>query len=171
MDAFAVSMTNGITSREHTVKIALKSGLAFGFFQMLMPLVGYFAGSSLAGVAERFANLLALLLLSFIGLRMVWNGLKPPETGEDAPPRNLSLATLGTQALATSIDALAVGAGLGVIQADPFITAGTIGLVTFTISFAGVLVGKKFGSIFNTKAEMAGGLILIFIGIKIFFGF
>lgn len=169
MDAFAVSVTNGMCYRIPLVKNALSSGLAFGLAQGLMPLVGYYAGLSFSSIIARIDHWLALGLLTFIGGRMLYDAYKDrKKPREQAAVKHFSPRLLCIQALATSIDALAVGVGLGVMQVNIFAAVGTIALITFLCSFSGVLIGKKFGQFLQDKAEVLGGVILIFIGMHIF---
>jgi len=169
MDAFAVSVTNGMCYRIPLAKNALSSGLAFGVAQGLMPLIGYYAGLSFSELIARVDHWLALGLLAFIGGRMLYGAYtdrKKPR--EEVVVKHFSLRMLFMQALATSIDALAVGVGLGVMQVNILAAVGIIGLVTFLCSFSGVLIGRRFGQFLQDKAEILGGAILICIGIRIF---
>lgn len=168
MDAFAVSVTNGMCYRMNTAKNALSSGLAFGLFQGLMPLIGYFAGHTFSGAIERFDHWIALLLLSLIGGKMIYEAIRDGKKPENCPTRAFSVKTLTLQAVATSIDALAVGVSLGVMQVDIFLSVGIIAAITFLCSFTGVLIGKRFGGWLQDKAEILGGVILILIGANIF---
>lgn len=167
-DAFAVSVTNGMCRRENALKTALMCGLCFGAFQGLMPTVGYALGSTFARYIERFDHIIALILLGYIGGKMVFDSLKG---GEDSQPTGrLGLGELIVQGVATSIDALAVGVSLAALLdwQKMLISALLIASTTFVIAFAGVFIGKKSGDFLNNKAQLVGGLILIGIGVKIF---
>lgn len=169
MDAFAVSVSNGMCYRMPLWKNMLSSGAAFGFFQGLMPLAGYFAGHSFSRLIESVDHWIALILLGFIGGRMVYTAAR--ELKKDAcevPPRTFSVKTLCLQAVATSIDALAVGVSLGIMQVNIWLAAGFIALITLFMSAAGVVIGKFFGKLLAGKAEILGGVILIIIGVHIF---
>lgn len=169
MDAFAVSITNGMCYRVPALKNALSSGAAFGVAQGLMPLIGCYAGNAFRDVAGSVDHWLALALLSFIGGRMIYDACRERESAHNGVIlKAFSQRTLGLQALATSVDALAVGVGLGVMRADALLAAGVIALVTFLCCFAGVLIGRYFGRLLQNKAEILGGLLLIFIGLHIF---
>lgn len=169
MDAFAVSVTNGMCYRINPLKNAFSSGLAFGLFQGLMPLIGYVAGHTFSGVIESVDHWIALVLLAFIGGKMIWEALGELRSPGDRPHiRAFSVRTLAVQAIATSIDALAVGVGLGVMQVDVYVAVSVIAAVTFFCSFGGVLLGKVVGNALKGKAELLGGAILIFIGARIF---
>lgn len=168
MDAFAVSVTNGMCYRIPPAKNALASGLAFGLAQGLMPLIGYYAGHSLSDLIESVDHWIALLLLGFIGGKMIVEAVKSARNPQGCPVKAFSYKTLAMQAIATSIDALAVGVGLGVMQVNLWLAVSTIAAVTFFCSFGGVLIGKKFGQMLKEKAEILGGAILVLIGIRIF---
>ena len=167
MDACAVSMANGFREPEMKIgKIALVAGF-FGIFQFLMPLISYFAGSAIISVIAKAVPYAALLILGFIGVKTLIGGLKQGD--DEMTATELSIGGLAAQAIATSLDALAVGftiADYTVIEAT--VCTGIIGIETFIISVAGVYVGKRFGTKLGSKAEIAGGLILIAIGIEIF---
>lgn len=166
MDAFAVSMTNGMCCRIHPAKNALSSGLAFGAFQGLMPLIGYFAGNAFSDVVSSVDHWVALALLGFLGGRMIHEALNEQEQPVGNKP--FALKTLLVQAVATSIDALAVGVTLGVMQVDIQTAVSIIALITFAFSFSGVLIGRSLGALLGTKAELLGGVILVLIGLRIF---
>ena len=167
MDAFAVSVTNGLCCKGHTPRTALSCGLAFGVAQGIMPLFGYWAGHTLGRWIEQIDHWVALVLLSVIGVKMIVEAVKNGKNPEDSAPRELALSTLIVQAFATSIDALAVGVSLGVMQVNIVTSVLVIAAVTFACCFIGVCVGQKFGALLSGKAEIAGGVILIFIGIRI----
>lgn len=170
MDACAVSISNGMCYGNIHKKQILTTALAFGFFQAFMPVLGFFIGSSFSEAISSIDHWIALLLLSFIGIKMISdaiNELRYPEACL-VSCKNLNTKTLIVQAIATSIDALAVGVGLAVIKVDIFRAAFSIGIITFINSIIGSYLGKKFGEMFKQKAEILGGLILIGIGIKIF---
>ena len=169
MDAFAVSITNGMCYRMPVLKNALYSGLTFGLFQAAMPLIGFFAGSTFSGVIESFDHWIALILLSFIGGKMIVEVIKERRhPSKEELVREFSVKTLLVQGVATSIDALAVGVSLGLMQVNMAVAVGSIGVITFVCSYIGVCLGKKFGILFKDKAELLGGVILIGIGIRIF---
>lgn len=167
MDAAAVSMTNGMTVRPLRMREILSISAAFGIFQGLMPLLGYFAGSVFADYMSAIDHWIALVLLGFIGAKMLWGALRKQD--EDAVCcSRLTLRMLFAQAVATSIDALAVGVSFAAMKVNIWFSVSVIAATTFVCSVAAVLVGKKFGDILNKKAEIFGGCILILIGLKIF---
>jgi Predicted membrane protein len=166
MDAFAVSICNGLAMRRVTVKKALTFGIYFGVFQALMPFLGYTLGIQFAGLIEAFDHWIAVVLLAFIGGKMVESSLAKDE-GAPADEPELSLRTMLPLAIATSIDALAMGVTLAVIGADIVPAVSLIGLITLLLSSAGVYIGHRFGLRFKSKAELLGGVTLILIGVKI----
>ncbi len=170
MDAFSVSLANGLhepyMSRK---KLILISGV-FGFFQALMPLTGWMLAHSILQYfvqVESFIPWIALILLLYIGIKMLIKSNK--EKKDDISVPAISFVVLIIQGLATSIDALSVGLTIANYDFLPaFISAMIIGIITFLICICGVILGKKFGTKFSGKAEKLGGIILIAIGIEIF---
>ena len=168
MDAFAVSVTNGMCIRRIRVREALLIGAAFGLFQGIMPTAGYLLGFSFAEYIRAIDHFIALILLGIIGAKMLYEGVskRDPEACRIEPA--LAIGTLLMQAVATSIDALAVGVSFAAMDVH-IVTAGlAIAGVTFVCCFVGVFIGKRFGNIISNKAEIIGGCILILIGVKIF---
>lgn len=166
MDAFSVSVTEGIVLKRPRLKDAAKIALFFGGFQFIMPCIGYFLGSAFAKYITAFDHIIAFVLLGFIGGKMIYEAVS--EKDEDAEIKNpLSLKTLLILAIATSIDALAVGVTFATINVPIVYASVIIGILTYLISAVGVYVGAKFGNLLGKKAEIAGGLVLIGIGIKI----
>ena len=170
MDACAVSISNGMCYGNIHKKQIILTAFSFGFFQALMPVLGFFAGSLFSDAIESIDHWIALLLLSIIGGKMISEAVKELRCPEACliSCKSLTAKTLIVQAFATSIDALAVGIGFAVIKVDIFSAALCIGIITFINSLIGSHLGKKFGELFKQKAEIFGGLILIGIGIKIF---
>ena len=164
-DAATVSMVNGICHPRRPVQLGLVCGLAFGFFQGLMPLIGYFVGISFFSVSSGIDHWVAFLLLAAIGMRMALESLK--EEKGPQPPRRLSMRILLLQAFATSVDALAVGIGLGVIAVNIAQAVFLIGAVTFVCCFVGVQLGRLVGNRFSQKAQLLGGVLLVLIGLHI----
>ena len=167
MDALAVSITNGLTIRNLSIKHALKTGLFFGFFQALMPAIGYVAGSSVRGLIQPIDHWVTFGLLAIIGGKMAWDALHESDEEGDKVEDPTNNVTLTMMAIATSIDALAVGIGLALTQVNIFASAACIGLVTFVLCFFGVMVGKKLGDAFQKHAQVVGGIVLICIGLKV----
>ncbi len=164
MDAFAVSMCKGLAMQKITLKKCCIVGLWFGGFQALMPVIGYFVGLSFAEYVNRYSHWIALLLLVAIGVNMIREAV----SGEDCEENdNIGIKTMFIMAVATSIDALAVGISFALQKTNIVLAAAIIGIITFIISAIGVKIGNIFGSRYKNKAEIAGGIILILIGIKI----
>lgn len=164
MDAAAVSMTNGMCCRFRRREVAAMA-LSFGVFQGVMPLIGYLVGSLFVEQIAAFDHWIALALLAFIGGKMVWDGF---HYDADSPARCFSLGMLMMQAVATSIDALAVGVSFAAVQTNIWIAVGVISLVTLVLSTIAHRIGRRIGDKLNAKAEIFGGAILISIGLKIF---
>lgn len=174
MDAFAVSITNGAVTRRVTPRFALKIAFFFGLFQSVMPTAGWLIGKAGENIINAVDHWIALILLGYLGINMIWESRKKKKEGTGCSRQDdISLKTLLTLAVATSIDALATGVLLpsAVGASTAFlmmISVLLIGLITFVISFAGVYIGKKFGTVCAGRAEILGGLVLIAIGLKIF---
>ena len=164
MDAFAVSICKGLAMKRITVKKACIVGLWFGGFQALMPLIGYLLGSQFEKYITSIDHWIAFLLLCFIGLSMIKESLSKEE---EKTNDSLDAKTMLLLAVATSIDALAVGITFAFLQVDIIPAVSFIGITTFILSAVGVRVGNLFGTKYKAKAEIAGGIILIFIGVKI----
>jgi len=169
MDALAVSITNGITAKKLSFLFAFKLALCFALFQGIMPLIGFFAGISFKSLIERVDHFIAFGLLVYIGVKMIIEAAKNKDVQSEEPSQGLTLKRLIVLAVATSIDALAVGVtfSLMVPVKEIFIDALIISACTFVICFAGVYAGKKAGGFFKQGAEIFGGVILIAIGTKI----
>jgi putative Mn2+ efflux pump MntP len=164
MDAFAVSICNGLTIKNINIKHALIIGLFFGGFQAIMPLIGYYIGTQFKVYITPVDHWIAFLLLGFIGLKMVKES-RSCEVVENI----FNLKSLLILSVATSIDALAVGITFAFFQANIIFAVSTIGTITFILSFLGVRIGRMLGDKFKTHAEFAGGIILILMGLKILF--
>lgn len=164
MDAFAVSVTSGLAIDKLKIGHALRIGAFFGMFQAIMPIIGWLAGIGLKDFISGIDHWVAFVLLTVIGVKMIFESSKMKEDKNSDP---LNVYTLLILSVATSIDALAVGLSLSALAVAIMMPALIIGLTTFTFSFAGVFIGKRVGHLFESKIELAGGLILIGIGIKI----
>lgn len=168
-DAFAASLAAGLRMRQLSYRYAVTVAGVFGGFQALMPLLGWLLTMLLAGFLAPVSHWIAFCLLSLIGLKMLWEALRPSEQTQRAPAR-LGLRTILTLGVATSIDAAAVGASLAVLAVPILGAVAIIGLITAILSFAAVLLGHRLGGAFSKPAEIAGGLILIGIGVRILLG-
>lgn len=164
MDAFAVSVCQGLSLKKMEAKYPLLAGLYFGVFQAVMPLAGYLLGVRFQQAIERFDHWIAFVLLGFIGLSMIRESFSKEQ---EVCPAAFDFKSMVVMAIATSIDALAVGVTFAFLKV-PIIPAVTlIGLTTFCFSAVGVVVGNIFGVRYKAKAEFAGGLMLLFMGSKI----
>lgn len=165
MDAFAVSICKGLSVRRLRPGYMMSAALWFGGFQALMPLIGYFVGISFTDFVADVDHWIAFVLLGIIGGKMMKEAFQKEEDCECNP--DFSVRTMALLAVATSIDALAVGVSLAFLRADIWMSILIIGLMTGAFSALGVLLGNLFGNRFKSKAEFAGGFILVGIGIKI----
>ena len=165
MDAFAVSVGKGLSVQKINPRHSLSVGVWFGGFQALMPLIGYFLGVSFASLVESFDHWIAFILLGIIGFNMIREALSNDEC-EAAHP-DFSARTMLMMAIATSIDALAVGVSFAFLHIDIWSAASIIGVTTFILSIVGLRIGNIFGCRYKSKAEFAGGAILMVMGIKI----
>ena len=169
MDAFAVALCKGLCMRRVNYAHALVIALFFGVFQGAMPLAGWFLGTQFAGYITPVDHWIAFALLVYIGGKMIWDAFH--EHGDEGTAcdtqQRLDLKELTMMAVATSIDALAVGITFAFLQVRIVPAVLAIGGITFALSFAGVLLGNRFGTRFQKKAEIAGGTVLIVIGVKI----
>lgn len=183
MDAFAVAICKGLAMKRVRLRSAVLVGLYFGAFQALMPVLGWLLGTQFRRYIEAVDHWIAFGLLTVIGGKMLYEGIRDSLSAQkdkeaykegkkkedspektDEPIRHKELLLL---AIATSIDALAVGISFAAIGTPIFPSAGVIGVITFLLSILGVWIGNRFGNRYEKKAEIAGGIILIAIGIKI----
>lgn len=164
MDAFAVSICKGLAQQKLSLKHMLIAGLWFGGFQALMPTLGYFLGSQFRDKITAIDHWIAFILLGFIGVNMIRESL---DKGDVCPVGGMGVKEMFPLAVATSIDALAVGITFAFLKVNILVAAGLIGIVTFVISGIGVRVGNIFGSKYKSRAELAGGIILVLLGLKI----
>ena len=168
MDAFAVSICKGLAMKRSTLKAELICGVWFGGFQALMPLIGFFLGNLFAGAIEAVDHWVACLLLVIIGVNMLKEAFGQDEECDSCGSADLGVKTMFVMAVATSIDALAVGISLAMAGDVNILQAVIlIGICTCLLSMAGVKIGSIFGSRFEKKAQLAGGIILILLGVKI----
>lgn len=169
MDAFAVAICKGLAMPRVNRKQTLLIGLYFGVFQAIMPLTGWLLGSQFARRVTKMAPWIAFVLLAWIGGSMIRESLSTKEKEEKAEPAELRHMELLMLAIATSIDALAVGVSFSMVELTVpiYAAAALIGCTTFAISVAGVFVGNLFGARYKNRAEFVGGAILILIGLKI----
>ena len=164
MDAFAVSVCKGLSMKKLDWKKAIIIALYFGIFQALMPVLGYFLGSTFSYFVEQIDHWIAFVLLVIIGGNMIKNS-----TDDEKEKRNdkVDVKTMVLLAIAISIDALAVGVTFAFFEVNLLLSISIIGIIAFALSVLGVIIGNKFGDKFQNRAELAGGIILIIIGLKI----
>jgi putative Mn2+ efflux pump MntP len=163
MDAFAVSVCKGLSVKELRPRHALLVGLYFGGFQALMPIVGYLLGYRFEEMIQRWDHWIAFVLLVLIGGNMIRESFSKEEELND----DFGFKTMLLLAVATSIDALAVGVTFAFLSVRILPAAGLIGVTTFLLSMAGIWIGRVFGAKYKARAERLGGCILILIGLKI----
>lgn len=164
MDAFAVSIGLGSKHRGKAIALALMAGAYFGIFQALMPLIGYLGGKGVLGWIEAFAPWVAFFLLLLIGGKMIYESFAE---GIEEDIANITHRVMLILAIATSIDAMAAGFALTLLDVGPFLACLIIGITTFLFSFLGIFVGIKSGTWLESKAELFGGVVLILIGFKV----
>ena len=166
MDAFSVSVCKGLSMKRLDLRGGAATAVSFGIFQAFMPLAGYFLGSKFASYITSFSHWIAFILLGFIGGKMIWEAFH--DDGEQSDNNyKFDLKELMMLSVATSIDALAVGIVFAAEKTNIVLPVCLIGIITFVLSFIGVIMGNKFGSKYEKKAEGVGGAILILIGLKI----
>ena len=168
MDAFAVAICKGLKMHKFNIKQALLVGLFFGGAQALMPLIGWILGNQFESYITSIDHWIAFALLAFIGGKMVIEALKKEDNECEACKNEFKISELAIMAIATSIDALAVGITFAVLANVNIVHGITvIGVTTFALCVGGTFIGYKFGSALKNKAELAGGIVLILIGLKI----
>ena len=164
MDAFAVSICKGLAMKSINMRKASVCGVWFGTFQAVMPIIGYFAGVRFASYIVEFDHWIAFILLGVIGFNMIRESRGPAEEVDSS----FSVKSMLPLALATSIDALAVGITFALLDDIQILPAvGSIGIITFALSALGVKIGNVFGAKYKSRAELAGGIVLIGMGLKI----
>lgn len=166
-DAFSVAVCKGLNMRKLNLKHGYIIALFFGVFQAVMPLIGYLLGTGFSCYIEAVDHWIAFALLAFIGGKMAVEAIRDKGDGEEEKSDALNLGELTVLAVATSIDALAVGITFAFLNVNIIPAVVIIGVTTFALSLAGVLIGNRFGAKYKNKAELAGGIILILIGLKI----
>ena len=168
MDAFAVALCKGLGMRRINYGHALVIALFFGVFQGIMPLIGWFLGTQFAMYVMPVDHWVAFVLLAYIGGKMIWDALHETDEGAACEmDQRLDIRELFIMAVATSIDALAVGITLAFLQMDILPAVLLIASITFGLSLLGVIIGNRFGNRFQKKAEITGGAVLVLIGVKI----
>ena len=181
-DAFSVTISNTFAFDDHRFSRLMRMPLFFGLFQFGMPLAGYFVGGIAANLIEKYAGIVSLVILGFIGSNMLYSGykaLKEDASEEDEEEAlqeaqqgatTLSYGKLVFQAVATAIDAFAVGVSFRAHSVDILVASALFGIITAILCTIALCIGKKLGSLLGDRAEMVGGVVLILIGLKAFFG-
>ena len=181
-DAFSVTISNTFAFDDHRFSRLMRMPLFFGLFQFVMPLAGYFVGGIAAELIEKYAGIVSLVILGFIGSNMLYSGYKAlkedasEEDEEEAQQEaqqgatTLSYGKLVFQAVATAIDAFAVGVSFRAHSVDILVASTLFGVITAILCTIALFIGKKLGSLLGDRAEMVGGVVLILIGLKAFFG-
>ncbi|MFZ3150510.1 MAG: manganese efflux pump MntP family protein [Anaerolineaceae bacterium] len=165
MDAFAVSLAIGTTTQCNYSRAHFRICFSFGFFQAIMPVLGWLAGSSIAKYIESFDHWIAFGLLAYIGISMIVSGTKKEVKAFPSDPSKGKM--LITLAIATSIDALAVGLSMSMLDVDIILPSIVIGLVAMAMSVIGLHIGNRLGEKFGKTMQIIGGLILVFIGVRV----
>lgn len=170
MDAFAVTLSNAFCHKGASRARLCALPLAFGAFQGLMPLLGFFLGGVVGSLIEAYAGIVTLVILGLIGGNMIKEGVSalrhPEEQACAASPERLTAAVILMQAVATSIDAFAVGVSLRAVNVDIAVSAGIIALTTCACCFAALALGRRFGHVLGDRAQIVGGAVLVLIGLK-----
>lgn len=167
MDAFAVTISNAFAYPKLSRVRQASMPIAFGVFQFLMPLVGYLLGQLVSEIITQYAGIVTFVILGFIGGKMIWDAFHEDEGEEEAPAKNtLTLPVLLFQAVATSIDALAVGVSFAALEVNMLLAVSLIGITTALTCTVALLIGKRFGHALGSKATIVGGVVLVLIGLK-----
>ena len=181
-DAFSVTISNTFAFDDHRFSRLMRMPLFFGLFQFGMPLAGYFVGGIAAELIEKYAGMVSLVILGFIGSNMLYSGYKAlkedaseedeeeAQQGAQQSATTLSYGKLLFQAVATAIDAFAVGISFRAHSVDILVASALFGIITAILCTIALFIGKKLGSLLGDRAEMVGGIVLILIGLKAFFG-
>lgn len=181
-DAFSVTISNTFAFDDHRFSRLMRMPLFFGLFQFGMPLAGYFVGCIAAELIEKYAGIVSLVILGFIGSNMLYSGYKAlkedaseedeeeAQQGAQRGATTLSYGKLVFQAVATAIDAFAVGVSFRAHSVDILVASALFGIITAILCTIALFIGKKLGSLLGDRAEMVGGVVLILIGLKAFFG-
>ena len=168
LDAFAVSLGSGSAGQVRGLRASVRLAFHFGLFQALMPVAGWFLGKGFESVVKAYDHWIAFVLLVLIGGKMIVEAFRGDEKQKTNPSKGMTMVMLS---IATSIDALVVGFSLALVDIYIWTSAAIIGIITGSLSFAGIYLGRRLGHRFGTVMEFIGGLILIAIGVKILFTF
>lgn len=170
MDAMAVTLSNTLCEPDMPLSKKVAMPIAFAVFQAAMPVAGYFGGTLIAPVIEAYAGIVSLAILAFVGGKMIVEAARELREPEACSPTRLSFTTIFFESIATSIDAFVVGVSLAASGADIVMYGISIGVTTLACCFGVLVIGKRLGERFGSHAQIAGGIVLILIGLKAFFG-
>lgn len=169
MDAMAVTLSNTLCEPHMPQGKRWAMPVLFALFQMAMPIAGFWGGTLIAPLIDAYAGIVSLVILAFVGGKMVWEAVGELREPESCPTEKLTYATIFLEAIATSIDAFVVGVSLAASGADIVLYGSAIGVMTFLCCCAMLLVGRRLGERFGPSAEIVGGIVLIIIGLRAFF--
>lgn len=170
MDAMAVTLSNSLCEPDMPLSRKLGMPIAFAVFQMGMPVLGYLGGTLIAEYIERYAGVVSLVILAFVGGKMIMEAVRELREPEACPAARLTWAMIGMEAVATAIDAFVVGVSFAAEGKDVVLYCGMIGVTTLLCCLLVLTVGRRLGERFGPRAEIAGGVVLIGIGLKAFLG-
>ena len=168
MDAMAVTLSNSLCEPDMPASKKVAMPAMFALLQMAMPIAGFFGGTLIAPVIEAYAGIVSLVILAFVGGKMVVEAVRELREPESCPTEGLTYGTIFFEAIATSIDAFVVGVSLAASGANIVLYGGAIGVTTLLCCFLVLAIGRRLGSHFGPKAEIAGGIVLIIIGLRAF---
>lgn len=170
MDAMAVTLSNSLCEPDMPLSKKLGMPIAFAAFQMGMPVLGYLGGTCIAEYIERYAGIVSLVILAFVGGKMIVEAVRELREPEACPATRLTWGTIGMEAIATAIDAFVVGVSFAAEGKDVVLYCGMIGVTTLLCCLLVLALGRKLGNRFGSRAEVVGGVVLILIGLKAFLG-
>lgn len=170
MDAMAVTLSNSLCEPDMPASKKLAMPMAFAVFQMAMPILGFFGGTLITPLIEAYAGIVSLAILAFVGGKMIVEAIREMREPEECPTQGLTYGTILLEAVATSIDAFVVGVSLAAAGANIVLYGAAIGVMTFACCCVVLLIGRRLGAHFGPRAEVAGGIVLILIGLKAFLG-
>lgn len=168
MDAMAVTLSNSLCEPDMPASKKLAMPVMFALFQMAMPIAGFFGGTLVAPLIEAYAGIVSLVILAFVGGKMVWEAVRELHEPEQCPATRLTYGTIFFEAIATSIDAFIVGVSLAAAGANIVLYGAAIGVTTLLCCLIVLAIGRRLGAHFGPKAEIAGGIVLIIIGFRAF---
>ncbi|WP_303214716.1 manganese efflux pump MntP family protein [uncultured Enorma sp.] len=168
MDAMAVTLSNSLCEPDMPTSKKLAMPVMFALFQMAMPIAGFFGGTLVAPLIEAYAGIVSLVILAFVGGKMVWEAVRELHEPEQCPATRLTYGMIFFEAIATSIDAFIVGVSLAAAGANIVLYGAAIGVTTLLCCLIVLAIGRRLGAHFGPKAEIAGGIVLIIIGLRAF---